>query len=459
MLNQRDSLGSRIGFLLLAAGCAIGMGNVWRFPYVTGQYGGAFFLCFYLIFLIILGFPIMLAELSIGRAGQSGLTGALRNLKNPNNRIPWQLSGHIGIVGALILLMFYTSVTGWLLYYTVQFALGRFSDIGIAEVPELFGKMIGNWKIVTTYAFISILLSSIVCAIGLKSSLERVTKFMMLGLFAMMMFLVVTACSLPKAVDGLKFFLMPNLENLRANGIGGAIHAAMTQAFFTLSLGIGSIAIFGSYIKKEKTLGTEAICIIVLDTFVAICAGLIIFPCCFAYDVAPGAGPSLIFITLPKIFLGMSHGALVGTIFFLFMTTAAMTTLMAVEEALIAYCMDEWKMKRATSALLSGVVLAIGSMPCILGFNLWSSFQPFGEGSCVLDLEDFIVSDNLLPLGSLVLCIFCTRAFGWGKDNFMAEVNAGNGLKVKNIMAFYMKYVLPVLIIAIWIIGIYKKFF
>ena len=443
-------LASRLGFILLTAGCAIGLGNIWRFPYICGQYGGAIFVLMYLFFLVLLGFPVMVMELSVGRAGQLDLVGCYKRLKNPERALPWEKPGMLFFSGNLILLMFYTVITGWLLAYTWYFLTGAFTSVGVAGVEKFFGDFLESPGRQILFAYIAIGLTAAVCIAGLKAGVERVTKFMMAGLFLLLIGLAIQACRLPNAAEGLKFFLKPSIQTLEQSGFWPAVHAAMTQAFFTLSLGIGSIAICGSYISKEQSLPQEATIIITLDTFVAICAGLIIFPSCFAYGVAPGQGPGLIFVTLPRIFLNMEYGMVRGFIFFLFLSIAALTTLIAVAENLIAFGIDELRMTRRKSTALTAVLLFVLSLPCILGFNLWKTFQPLGKGSCVLDLEDFIVSDNFLPLGALMITLFCTRRRGWGLQNFLTEANTGSGFNFPRLRSFY--------ILLIWVIGLVKRF-
>ena len=455
---SRETLSSRLGFLLLAAGCAIGLGNVWRFPYICGAYGGAIFLFFYLAFLLLLGFPIMVVELAIGRAGRQDLTGCLAKLKNPQTKIPWAGIGRILFTGLLVLLMFYSVVTGWLLSYTWDFAVGTFSSTDSDKVPEIFGGLMSSPGRMVLFDAVAMLITLAVCISGLRAGVERITKIMMLCLFLLMLGLAAYTLCLPNASEGLKFFLAPNWKNIEEFGIFKTIHAALMQAFFTLSLGIGSIAIFGSYSSRDKSLSQEALIIIGLDTFVAICAGLIIFPCCAAFNVPSDQGPGLIFLTLPRIFCDMPNGAAIGVAFFVFMSVAALTTLIAVSEGLIAFCVDQLKMKRWLSTLVVTVVVFVFSLPCAFGFNIWKGFKPFGGDSCVLSLEDFIVSDNLLPLGSLCLCIFCTRSFGWGSENFQKEANTGSGMKFPKFFCVYMRWGLPVILFAIWAYGIFSKF-
>ena len=456
--GAREMLASRLGFILLAAGCAIGLGNIWRFPYITGQYGGAFFVLMYLFFLVVLGFPVMVMELSIGRAGRLDIVGCYKKLKSPERPLPWEKPGMLFFSGNMILLMFYTAITGWLLAYTWYFLTGTFSAIRPADVPEFFNSFLASPGKQILFTYIAIAITVAVCIAGLKSGVERVTKFMMAGLFILMIGLAVQACRLPNGMEGVKFFLKPNFGPLAHGGLWPAVHAAMTQAFFTLSLGIGSIAICGSYISREQSLPQEAAIIIGLDTFVAICSGLIIFPSCFAYGVSPDQGPSLIFVTLPRIFLDMEFGMVRGTVFFLFLSIAAVTTLIAVAENVIAFGIDELRFSRRKSTLITSVLLFVLSLPCIFGFNLWKSFQPLGRGSSILDLEDFIVSDNFLPLGAFLITLFCSRRRGWGYRNFLAEANAGSGFNFPKMLEFYITWILPAVILLIWIIGLVKRF-
>ncbi len=455
--GAREMLASRLGFILLAAGCAIGLGNIWRFPYIAGQYGGAFFVLMYLFFLVLLGFPVMVMELSIGRAGQLDIVGCYKKLKNPEHSLPWEKPGMLFFCGNMILLMFYTVITGWLLAYTWYFMTGTFAAVSSADMPKFFDGFLASPGKQILFTYIAIGITVAVCIAGLKSGVERVTKFMMAGLFLLLIGLAVQACRLPNGIEGVKFFLKPDLGHLTGSG-WPAVHAAMTQAFFTLSLGIGSIAICGSYVSRDQSLPQEAAIIIGLDTFVAICSGLIIFPSCFSYGVSPDQGPSLIFVTLPRIFLDLEYGMIRGSVFFLFLSIAAVTTLIAVSENVIAFGIDELRFSRKKSTLITSILLFVLSLPCIFGFNLWKTFQPLGGGSSVLDLEDFIVSDNFLPLGALLITLFCTRRYGWGYKNFLAEANEGAGFNFPKALGFYITWILPVVILLIWIIGIIKRF-
>ncbi|MBO7146463.1 MAG: sodium-dependent transporter [Lentisphaeria bacterium] len=456
--NSREQFASRLGFILMTAGCAIGLGNVWRFPYIAGQYGGGLFVCLYLFFLAILGFPVMMMELSLGRAGRSTFPGAFRNLQNPSSRFRWSAPAYILFAGNMILLMFYTVVTGWLFSYAIYYIDGSLQGKTAADFGMNFDKYLSSPAEQTVATMIMLFLTILVCLGGVRKTIEKVIKVMMGGLFLLLLALVVQSLTLPNAMKGVEFLLKPDLNNFLGKNIFETIHAAMAQAFFTLSLGIGSIAICGSYIHKENSLPKEGIWIMVLDTLMAICSGLIIFPCCAAYSINPNAGPPLIFITLPNVFQNMAGGRFWGILFFAFLTIAALSTLIAVFENLVAFGMEEWKLSRKKSCIGFGILLALLSLPCILGFNLWKNFHPLGKNSNVLDLEDFIVSDNLLPLGALYMTIFCMSRWGWGSDRFLEEVNTGKGWKLSRKLIPYMRYVLPVIILAIWLIGLAKRF-
>ena len=446
--QQREQFSSRLGFIFMAAGCAIGLGNVWRFPYVAGQYGGGLFVLLYIFFLFILGFPVLMMELALGRGGRSTYPGAFRNLAQCKNSY-WHFPAYILFSGNLILLMFYTVITGWLGYYFSCYLRGLSENL----TPEFFGNFIGNAPVQILCTYIMIILTVIICTGGLQGSIEKSVKYMMAGLLVILFGLLIYSLTLPNAIKGVSFLLKPVVSNLSKHGIFATIHAAMAQAFFTLSLGIGSIAICGSYFSKEGIL------IISLDTMVAILSGLIIFPCCASFGINPDAGPTLIFITLTKVFSSMQFGNICGTLFFLFLTVAAFSTLVAVFENLVAFGMDEFKWKRKNSSFFFGLILLIFSLPCIFGFNLWKKFQPLGKGTNVLDLEDFIVSDNFLSLGALLVIIFCTRSKGWGIDNFYNELNTGKGWNFPKFLQMYLKWILPTIVFALWAIGIIKRFF
>lgn len=445
---EREKLGSRLGFILLSAGCAIGVGNVWKFPWMAGQYGGGAFVLIYLIFLVILGLPVMTMEFSLGRASQSSPVMLYQKLQKPGQK--WHLHGYAALIANFLLMMFYSSVTGWILYYFVSFISGNMTGITNEQSQSLFGSMLSSPAVTVGFMAIVVVLGFLILSVGLQNGVERVTKYMMILLLLLMVVLAVNSFTLPGAKEGLTFYLKPDLSKIDGNVVVGA----MNQAFFTLSLGIGSMAIFGSYIGKERSLMGESKNILILDTFVAIVAGLIIFPACFTFDVEPGAGPSLLFVAMAKVFNNMSGGRWWGSLFFMFMFFAAMSTIIAVFENILA-CVREltgWGRKKA--CIICGVAILILSLPCALGFNLWSEFVPFASGSSVLDLEDFLVSNCFLPIGALCYVLFCVTKKGWGFKNFMAEANTGDGMKVKKWMKPYMTFVLPAIIIFVFIIGI-----
>ncbi len=446
---QRERLGSRLGFILLSAGCAIGVGNVWKFPWMAGQYGGGAFVLIYLLFLIILGLPVMMVEFSLGRASQASPVKLYQKLEKPGQK--WHLHGYAALVANVLLMMFYTSVTGWILYYFVSFLSGKMTGIDDTASLSLFDEMLSSPAITVGFMAIIVLLGFLVLSFGLQKGVERVTKYIMVALLALMVILAINSFTLPGAKEGLSFYLKPDLSKIT----GGVVVAAMNQAFFTLSLGIGSMAIFGSYIGKERSLVGESLNILGLDTFVAIMAGLIIFPACFTFNVEPGSGPSLLFISMAKVFNNMAGGRWWGSLFFMFMLFAAFSTILAVCENILACVRELTNWSRIKAAVICGVSLLFLSVPCALGFNLWSDFVPFNSGSSVLDLEDFIVSYCLLPLGAVCYVIFSVSRRGWGFDNFLAEANAGKGLKLGRWMRPYMTYVLPLIIFAIFFVGIF----
>lgn len=451
-MQQREQLATRVGFLLVSAGCAVGIGNIWRFGFVTGQYGGAAFVVIYLIFLAILGFPVMVMEFSIGRAAQRNLAGAMTALEPKGSK--WHVYGHTGILGNLILMMFYTTIAGWTLAYLYHSTAGHLMGKTPDELGAFFGGLITNLNEMTLWVFLVVLIGYLVCGFGLKAGVERVTKGMMGGLFIILIVLAVRAVTLPGAGAGIDFYLRPDFTKLS----GAGVYAAMSQAFFTLSLGIGSMAIFGSYINKQRSLAGESARVIGIDTFVALMAGLIIFPTAAAFGVDAGAGPGLVFITLPNIFNAMAGGAIWSFLFFLLLVLAAMTTAVAVFENLTAYAMDQWGWTRKKTVIIEGIAVFLLSMPCVLGFNLWSSIQPLGEGSGILDLWDFIVSFLLLPIGSLVFALFCAHKYGWGWDNFLKEANEGEGMKFPAGLRFYCGTILPLIIGFVLVVGILEKF-
>jgi len=449
---DRERLGSRLGFLLLSAGCAIGIGNVWKFPYMVGQYGGGAFVLLYIFFLIVLGVPVMTMEFAIGRAAQKSPVHLYQQLEKKGTK--WHWHGYVAWIGNALLLMFYTSVAGWMLQYFVDMAGGKFSGLDAAGIRQSYEEMLLSPDMLLIYVGIVIMLAAVVCSIGLKNGLERITKWMMLALLGIMVVLAVNSIFLEGSEEGLKFYLLPDFERMKEVGIGNIIVGAMNQAFFSLSVGMGGMAIFGSYIGKERALMGEAVHVAVLDTFVAFASGLIIFPACMAYGVQVDSGKSLIFITLPNIFNHLPAGRVWGSLFFIFMSFAALSTVLAVFENLVSCSVDLFGWGRRKASLINGLALFLLSVPCVLGFNVWKSLEPLGSGSNVMDLEDFLVSNLILPLGSLVFVLFCTTRYGWGWKNFMKEANEGRGIKVENWMRVYMTFVLPVLLIGIFLIGI-----
>ncbi len=453
---EREKLSSRLGFILLSAGCAIGIGNVWRFPYVAGRYGGGAFVLFYLFFLAIMGLPVMTMEFAVGRASKKSVIRSFHELEPKGTK--WHWHGYVGLAGNYCLMMFYTPVAGWMLYYFYLMLTGRFTGADAGEVGQMFGSMLAKPGVMAGLMLFVVVVGFGICSAGLQSGVERITKGMMAALLGIMVLLAIHSLTMEGGAEGLAFYLKPDFGRMMEVGIGETMVGAMNQAFFTLSLGIGSMAIFGSYIGKEHTLLKESVNIAVLDTFVAIVAGLIIFPACFSFGINPDSGPSLIFVTLPNVFNNMAGGRIWGTLFFVFMSFAAFSTVLAVFENIISCGMDMWGLSRKKSCLINGILLAVLSLPCVLGFNLWSGFMPFGEGSNILDLEDFIVSNLLLPLGSFVYLLFCVTKKGWGFDNYLKEANTGNGWKVSKALKIYLKVVLPALILFIFAKGIIDKF-
>lgn len=455
-MKERESLASRLGFILLSAGCAIGLGNVWRFPYITGKYGGALFVLVYLFFLVALGLPIMVMEFSVGRASRKNVGKAFETLEPKGTK--WHAYGHIAIAGNYVLMMFYATISGWLLYYCFASLTGQFQGLDTAAVGAFFGSLTASPSTQFLWMAIAVVLSFVIVGIGLEKGVEKITKVMMILLILLIVVLAVNSLLLPGSGEGIKFYLLPDFSKVTESGFGEVVFAAMGQAFFTLSLGIGSMEIFGSYIDKKYSLTGEAGRIILLDTFVAIMSGLIIFPACFAYDVNPGAGPELLFITMPNIFNNMAGSRIWSSLFFVFMSFAALSTLIAVFENIVSYWIDTHGWGRKKACVVNCIALVILSIPCILGFNLWSGFQPLGAGTGVLDLEDFIVSSTLLPLGSLIFLVFCCSKKGWGWDNFLAEADAGNGLRFPRKIKFYVKWILPVIVLVIFVKGYYDIF-
>ncbi len=453
---SREKLGSRLGFILLSAGCAIGIGNVWKFPYVVGENGGGIFVLIYLLFLAILGIPVLTMEFSIGRAAQKSPVRMYQQLEPKGTK--WHIHGKVAMAGGYMLMMFYTTVAGWMVRYFVSTAMGELSGLDSEGVSAQFGSMLSDAPMMILYMAIVIAAAVIVCSIGLKNGLERVTKVMMLALLAIMVLLAINSFFVPGGEKGLAFYLMPNIDEVNEAGIGSIIVNAMNQAFFTLSLGIGAMAIFGSYIGKERTLLGESVNVALLDTLVALSSGLIIFPACFAYNVDVNSGPSLIFITLPNIFNNLPGGRIWGSLFFIFMSFAALSTVLAVFEEITACTQDLFGWGRKKACIVNGILLFVLSLPCCLGFNLLSFIQPLGEGSTIMDLEDFLVSNIILPLGSLVMILFCTTKKGWGWDNYIAEANTGKGLRLRKFLRGYMTYVLPAMVLVLFVIGIVRTF-
>ena len=454
IMEQREQLGSRLGFILLSAGCAIGIGNVWKFPYMVGQYGGGAFVLIYLFFLVILGIPVMTMEFAMGRAGQRSPARLYQQLEPKGSK--WHLHGYVAMAGNYILMMFYTSVAGWMLDYFVRTAGGQFVGADTDGVAAQFSQMLGDPLRMTLFMGIIVVLGFLVCSFSLQKGLERITKWMMVALLVIMVVLAINSVCTAGGSQGLRFYLVPDLARMKKVGIGNVVAGAKNQAFFTLSLGIGAMAIFGSFIGKERALMGESARVAALDTLVALCSGLIIFPACFAYGVQPDSGPSLIFITLPNIFNHMPLGRVWGSLFFVFMSFAAFSTVLGVFENIVSCTMDLSGWSRKKACLFNGILMLLLSMPCVLGFNVLSKFQPLGPGTGVLDLEDFVVSNLLLPLGSLIFIFFCTSRYGWGWKNFTKEANTGKGLKVQRWMRGYMCYVLPVLVAVILVLGLIR---
>ena len=442
---EREKLGSRMGFILLSAGCAIGIGNVWRFPYIAGMYGGGMFVLFYLLFLIAMGVPVMTMEFAVGRASRRSVIRSFSELEKPGQK--WHLNGYLGMAGNYLLMMFYTTVAGWMLYYFYQMLTGKFTGKDKEQVAGMFQGMLESPAILTAVMAIIVVAGMLICSLGLQKGVERITKIMMTLLLFIIVVLAIRSMTLEGGVEGLKFYLLPDIRRMREVGIFETVTAAMNQAFFTLSLGIGAMAIFGSYIDKKRTLLGESVNVAVLDTFVALVSGLIIFPTCFAFEISPDAGPSLIFITLPNIFNHMAGGRVWGTLFFVFMTFAAFSTILAVFENIISCGMDLFGWSRKKSCMVNLAALIVLSLPCVFGYNLWSAFQPLGEGSTILDLEDFVVSNVILPIGSLVYLLFCVTRYGWGFDRYLKEANTGEGLKIPKGIRIYVTYILPVLLV------------
>ena len=455
-MKEREKFGTRLGFILVSAGCAVGLGNVWKFPYICGENGGAAFIIIYLFFLLLLGFPIIMCEFAVGRASGVG-TGMCFDKLEPKggrwHRFKW---GAIG--GSYILMMFYTMVGGWMLYYAYKMATGQLSGLSKDKISGAYDQMLQSPGTMAFWMMVAIVVSLIVCAMGVQNGVERITKVMMLALFLLIVVLAVNSVRLDGAMEGVKFYLVPNLDAIRERGLGTVIFDAMTHAFFTLSVGIGAMEIFGSYLGKERKLTGEAINVLVLDTLIAFVAGIIVIPACISFGIRPDAGPSLLFITLPNVFNHMPSGTLWGMLFFVFMSFAAFSTVLAVFENIISMSMDVFGWERRKALTVNLVGIAVLSMPTVLGFNVWSGVQLFGPGSTIMDVEDFVVSSNILPLGSLLFVLFCTKKSGWGFERFLEETNTGVGMNFPKFLRRYMRYVLPMIVLVIYFKGYYDKF-
>ncbi len=455
-MEKRENLASRIGFILLSAGCAIGLGNVWRFPYITGKNGGAVFVLIYLAFLVILGLPIMIMEFAIGRASKQSIGLSLRTLEPKGTK--WHFYGPGAVAGNYLLMMFYTTIAGWLLYYFYSSIIGDLSGLGTAEVDAFFGDLTSKPVLQVFWMVVAVSVCMVIVARGLKNGVEKVSKIMMTCLLLIIIVLAIRSITLPGSSEGLLFYIKPDFSKISEVGLGTVLYEALGQSFFTLSIGIGAMSIFGSYIDRKRTLPGESVRIICLDTFVALMSGFIIFPACSSFGVEAGQGPSLIFVTLPNIFAQMAGGSLWGGLFFLFMSFAALTTVIAVFENIIAYWMDCHGWSRKKACTVNFFLIIVLSLPCVLGFNLLSGFQPLGAGTTILDLEDFLVSNLLLPFGSLLFLLFCTQRYGWGFDKFIAEANEGEGMKFPRAIRFYCTWIMPLIIIVIMLKGIWDKF-
>ena len=451
-MKEREQFKSRIGFILLSAGCAIGIGNVWRFPYVVGENGGGIFVLFYLFFLLLIGVPILSMEFSVGRASKKSVVKSFQALEKTNQK--WHLHGYMSLVGNICLMIFYTTVSGWMLKYFYNFLTGQFNGLTTADVQNVFSQVLASPSTNVFWMIIVVAIGMFVCSKGLQNGVERITKVMMTGLLGLIVLLAIHGLLLDGGMAGVKFYLYPDFQKISEIGLMKVIVSAMNQAFFTLSIGIGSMAIFGSYLNKDQTLLKEATNVAMLDTFVAVVAGLIIFPACFSFEINPDSGPSLIFITLPNVFVSMTGGQIWGALFFLFMSFASLSTVIAVFENIIACTMELLNIERKKAVIINFVLITLLSLPCALGFNVLSNIQPLGAGSTILDLEDFIVSQLLLPLGSLVYLLFCTSKYGWGFENYQKEANIGQGMKVPNWMKFYVTIILPIVVIFVFINGI-----
>ena len=450
---ERESFKSRLGFILVSAGCAIGIGNVWRFPYVAGENGGGLFVLLYFVFLVLMGVPVLTMELAVGRASRKSAVLGYKKLEKPKSK--WHIHGWFCMLGCYLLMMYYTTVSGWMTSYFYKFATGTFeSGMTSEQVSGVFSQLQSNPIEMVIWMAIITILGFLVCSRGIQKGIEKVSKVMMIALLVLILALAVNSILLSGAGEGLKFYLVPDFEKVSEIGIGNIVSAAMNQSFFTLSLGIAAMEIFGSYMSKDNTLPGESVKICALDTFVAIMAGLIIFPACFSYGVEPDQGPALIFITLPNVFVNMAGGRIWGTLFFLFMTFACFSTIIAVFENIISFCIDMFGISRTKSVIINAVIILIASLPCVFGFNIWSGFELFGQN--VLGMEDFLVSNILLPVGSLIYLLFCVTKFGWGFDNYLTECNTGKGMKFARFLKPYFQFVLPILVLIVLVQGFIK---
>ena len=451
---KREKLSSRLGFILLSAGCAIGLGNIWRFPYMVGEYGGGAFVLVYLFFLIVLGLPIIVMEYSIGRASKKSIAQSFQLLEKKGQKWHW-----FSYVGNYLLVMFYTTISGWMLAYFVKMLKGDFNGLTTVEVGKVFTDLQANPAASIFWMVLIVVIGCLICVLGLQRGVEKITKVMMGLLLGVMILLVIKSLSLSGAMKGVEFYLVPDFSALKENGVFNEIYAAMGQAFFNLSVVMGGMAIFGSYIDRDHSLTGEGLRVLALDTFVAVMAGFIIFPACMSFGVDAGSGPGLVFVTLPNIFNAMDNGRVWGTLFFVFMNFAALSTIIAVFENIVSFSIDLLSWSRKKSVIVNFIIIVIGSIPCAIGFSVLSGFQPFGAGSAVLDLLDFLVSNVIMPFGSLVFLFFCTKKIGWGWKNFISEANAGKGMKFPEKTRFYVSWILPIIVIFIFISGLCEKLF
>ena len=455
-MDKRENFGTRLGFILVSAGCAIGLGNVWKFPYICGQNGGAAFILLYLVCLAILGWPILISEFAVGRGSQRSVASAFDTLEPAGTS--WHRFRWFSIAGNYLLMMFYTMVAGWMINYSLRSLTGGLAGQSAEQIGEDFSQMLQSPTQMALFMVIAVLISFGVCARGLQNGVERITKVMMLCLIVLMIVLAVHSLALPNMSEGLRFYLVPDLNKIKEIGFGNVLFAAMSHAFFTLSVGMGNMEIFGSYLSKDRRLTGEALNVMCLDTFVALMAGIIIIPACFAYGVQPDSGPSLLFITLPNVFNHMAGGRLWGTAFFVFMSFAALSTVIAVFENIISVSMElfGWTRRKSVAVNIVGIILL--SLPAVLGFNILSGIQPLGDGSTIMDLEDFLVSYNILPLGSMLFVLFCTKKNGWGWDKFLKEADTGTGMRFPHVIRQYMRIGVPLIIAVIYLKGYYDMF-